>query len=66
MRSFQFITPRGDGKIERSWQCDRTCDDAVDVGDFYDGLFSDRTLKNCVKSVMSGDKKRSSPRKLNK
>ncbi|MEH2223750.1 hypothetical protein [Nostoc sp.] len=22
MRSFQFITPRGDGKIERSCQCD--------------------------------------------
>ncbi|MDZ8096468.1 MAG: hypothetical protein RMZ42_31700 [Nostoc sp. DedQUE05] len=22
MRSFQFITPRGNGKIERSWQCD--------------------------------------------
>ncbi|WP_334899203.1 hypothetical protein [Nostoc sp.] len=39
MRSFQFITPRGDGKIERSCQCDRTCDDAVDVGDVYDGLF---------------------------
>ncbi|MEA5603973.1 hypothetical protein [Nostoc sp. UHCC 0252] len=65
-----FVPTISPGKVCTSTLCpacgDRTCDDAVDVGDVYDGLFGDRTLKNCVKSVMSGDKKRSSLRKSNK
>ncbi|MEH1812209.1 MAG: hypothetical protein V7K26_14255 [Nostoc sp.] len=52
MRSFEFITPRGDGKIERSWQCDRICyftigwkkgvtftEQLCQISDVYDELF---------------------------